>query len=236
MSDTLGFILLRHVCDTRTDTYWKLSYEHIRKWYPENPILIVDDNSNYAYIDKKYESCLYKTTVLRGEYPGRGELLPYYYFLKTKPFDTACIIHDSVFINSHLDLKTDTYKLLWEFEHNWDEPAAELHILSIFEHSDILRFYNNTSAWKGCFGAMTVIRHDFLEEVNKTFDISKLLDHITTRWARMRFERILACIFQFYAPRKTLLGNIHAYCRFGVKYEDVGSLRHLPVIKVWTGR
>ena len=33
---SIGFIILRHVSNKYTDQYWKLSYESIRKKYPEN--------------------------------------------------------------------------------------------------------------------------------------------------------------------------------------------------------
>ena len=41
---TLGFIVLRHVTSLDTDRYWKLCYERIRQYYPENEIIIIDDN------------------------------------------------------------------------------------------------------------------------------------------------------------------------------------------------
>ena len=47
---TLGFIILRHVNSKITNTYWQLCYKRIRKFYPKNKIVIVDDNSNYQYV------------------------------------------------------------------------------------------------------------------------------------------------------------------------------------------
>jgi hypothetical protein len=55
---------------------------------------------------------LYKTTIINSEYHGRGELLPYYYYLQNKFVDKAVIIHDSVFINKYIHLDVDDYKLL----------------------------------------------------------------------------------------------------------------------------
>ena len=79
--ENFGFIIIRCVRDEKVKTYWTLSYDGIRKNYPEVPIMIIDDNSNYDLIDIDYEEQLYKTTIVKGEFPGRGELLPYYYFL-----------------------------------------------------------------------------------------------------------------------------------------------------------
>ena len=97
---SVGFIILRHVNNTHTNQYWIYSYNCIRILYPENDILIIDDNSNYEYITN---ITLYKTTIINSEFPKRGELLPYYYYLNNKLFDIAVIIHDSVFITKKID-------------------------------------------------------------------------------------------------------------------------------------
>ena len=39
---TIGFIILRHVNSKSTDRYWKRSYDCVRKFYPENEIVIID--------------------------------------------------------------------------------------------------------------------------------------------------------------------------------------------------
>ena len=43
---SLGFIILRHVNSELTNKYWVNCYNCIRRHYPENKILIIDDNSN----------------------------------------------------------------------------------------------------------------------------------------------------------------------------------------------
>lgn len=68
--------------------YWKTNYDHIRKFYPENEIVIIDDNSDKNILTEKK---MYKTKIINSEYPGRGELLPYYYYLKYNFFETAVI-------------------------------------------------------------------------------------------------------------------------------------------------
>ena len=61
----IGFIILRHVNDELTNKYWNHCYNCIRKYYPENNILIIDDNSKYEYISEKQ---LYKTTIINIKY------------------------------------------------------------------------------------------------------------------------------------------------------------------------
>ena len=131
----IGFIMLRHVNNNLSNEYWMYNYDCIRKYYPNNKILIIDDNSNYQFITKKE---LYNTTIIKSEYPRRGELLPYIYYLRNKLFDTAVIIHDSVFINKYIDFNVDKYKLLWEFEHNCDQIEDETKMIKLFNDETLL--------------------------------------------------------------------------------------------------
>ena len=231
----LGFIVLRHVNNETTNQYWIHCYNCIRKYYPENMILIIDDNSNYDFVSNN-ELELYKTTIVLSEYSGRGELLPYYYYLQYKLFDTAVIIHDSVFINKYIDVNVEKYKFLWEFEHHWDQIEDETKMINLFNDSELLAFYQDKNLWKGCFGCMTIITHDYLTHINNKYDISKLLDHVLSRYNRSSFERVLACLFQVNDKKETLLGNIHEYCQWGINFHEKNNYNHLPVIKIWTGR
>lgn len=230
---SIGFIMLRHVNNQFTNQYWIHCYNSIRKYYPENWILIIDDNSNYQHVT---HHAVYNTTIIQSEFPGRGELLPYYYYVHNQLFDIAVIIHDSVFVNKYIDFNVDKYKLIWEFEHKWDQIEDERKIINVFNDAELLKFYDNKSLWKGCFGGMVVIRHDFLLEINNKYEISKLLDHILNRYNRCSFERVIACLLQKTQPKTVLYGNIHNYMKWCTKFHQKESFNHLPLIKVWTGR
>ena len=231
--DSFGFIILRHVNNELTNKYWIRCVNSIRQYYPENQILIIDDNSDYNFITNE---TFYKTIVINSEYPKRGELLPYYYYLYNKLFDVAIIIHDSVIINKYIDISVEKYKFLWEFEHDWDQIEDETRMINIFNDLELRDFYENKHLWKGCFGCMTIIRHDYLEFINNKYDISKLLEHVLTRYNRCSFERVLACLLQKEGKKETLLGNIHKYCNVGIDFNQVDNYLHLPLIKYWTGR
>ena len=170
----IGFIILRHVNDELTNKYWNHCYNCIRKYYSENNILIIDDNSKYEYISERQ---LYKTNIINSEYHGRGELLPYYYYLHNNLFETAVIIHDSVFINKYIDFNVDKYKIIWEFEHYWDNIEEEMLMIKLFNDEELINFYNNKHLWKGCFGGMSIITHEYLTFINT----SKLLEYILSR-------------------------------------------------------
>ena len=231
---SLGFIMLRHVNNASTDRYWNYSYECIRKFYPENQILIIDDNSNPAFLSIRE---LYKTTIINSEYHKRGELLPYYYYLQHKLFDTAVIIHDSVFINQYIDFSVDKYKIIWDFKHNWDQPADELNMIHVFNDPLLNDFYFNKKLWTGCFGAMSVITHDYLESINNKYKISLLLDKVLTRYNRCSFERVIAVLLQInYKQQPILFGDIHQYCTYNIPFKNKEETSHLPMTKIWTGR
>jgi len=230
----VGFIILRNVRDELTNKYWIKCIECIRKYYPYNKILIIDDNSNYDFVSKLEDTT--NTFVIRGEYPGRGELLPYYYYLTNKLFDTAVIIHDSVFINSYIDFRVDKYKMLWSFEHDCDQIEDETLMIDAINDKELKMFYENKWLWKGCFGCMSVITHDYLTQLNNKYDISKLLDYVKKRYNRCSFERVIGSILQKEQFNYALFGDIHRYCPWGIPFEEIENYRHLPAIKCWTGR
>lgn len=234
---TIGFIILRHVNNETTDLYWQTCYANVRQFYPENDIIIIDDNSNYQYVSK---IDLYKVTIIQSEYHGRGELLPYYYYLTNKLFDIAFIIHDSVFVQSHIDLHVDKYKITWDFQHHADQIEDETKMIKLFNDTNLLNFYENKSLWVGCFGGMTTITHEFLTQVNNKYNLGLLLDVVRTRYNRCSFERVIACLLQIEAPQTTRLGDIHNYTphnlAFHLRYNMRHHFTHLPLLKVWTGR
>ena len=232
---TLGFIVLRHVNSPQTNSYWIRCYNSIRQFYPDAEILIIDDNSNSTFITNEE---LYKTTVINSEFPKRGELLPYYYYLKNKLFEVAVIIHDSVFIQQKIDLDVDKYKLLWTFDNTCEQLEDQTKMMQLFNDPELTEFFNNKESWRGCFGGMSIITHDYLTHINNKYDLSKLLDCITSRYNRCTFERVLACLLQKeYKPASfTLFGDISEYCSWGISIHHAANYRHLPFLKVWTGR
>jgi len=231
---TLGFIILRSIRDTLTANYWIKAYTCIRNFYPDNHILIIDDNSIEEYIT---EHPTYETTLITSEYPQRGELLPYYYFLKNPLFETAVILHDSTFLTRPIDTNVQDYKMIWHLsEHVHDQIDDETGMLEVFKNGALLDFYKDKSAWNGCFGAMAIVQHSFLKHVNTRHDLSLLLPFIKTRYNRCSFERVIAVLFQFYSKQDSLLGDILTYCPWGIQFSDLNDYSHLPIIKVWTGR
>lgn len=229
----LGFIVLRHVNNELTNKYWIECIDSIRRYYPENKIIIIDDDSDYRCITDKR---LYNTTIIRSQYPKRGELLPYYYYLRNKLFDVAVILHDSVFLNKPIDTNVTNYKFLWDFDNICENVEDQTKMINAFNDYELTEFFENKNLWRGCFGCMSIIEHDYLTHVNSKYDLSKLLPHVLNRTNRCSFERVIACILQKESKMETLFGNIHKYCRWGIPFVMREQYTQLPITKCWTGR
>jgi hypothetical protein len=72
--------------------------------------------------------------------------------------------------------------------------------------------------------------------INSKYDISKLLNVVLTRYNRMSFERVIACLLQKDHITESLVGDIHQYCPYGISINDSDKYKHLPLLKVWSSR
>ena len=244
----IGFILTRHVNSKLTNKYWIECVKQIRQIYKNNIIMIIDDNSNYDYVNYiKYPNILNNCVVIQSQYKARGELLPYYYFYKNKLFDKAFIIHDSVFIKSLININEDEeIKFLWQFNnHQWDDRKKEEELISYLNHNnELLQIHCNTNLWHGCFGVMAFIHYDFLKHIVEKYNFFILLNHVTTKHDRCCLERVFAVICN--CENKKL---IHDSSIFGIIHNHVHSFKYdynnylhdksnenLKIVKVWSGR
>lgn len=237
-----GFIILRHVNSPNTELLWRTNYTLIKRLYPKHTIVIIDDNSNSKFLINDSIIRQNHDILITSDYPGRGELLPYIYYLKYKWFPKAIILHDSAFLQKKYNFNSiKDSAFLWEFEHNWDNPKKELeYIYKLNNSNELIKYYNQKQLWKGCFGGMTVITLDFLSKINLKHNINLLLPHITSRSDRMCFERIIAVLCSYHNPNiKSIFGNIHKYCRWGITYNEYindKSKFNKIIYKVWSGR
>lgn len=253
--DRFGFIITRHVNSEKTNRYWNHNVKLLRTLYPFRKIVIIDDNSNYEYVKPEFE---YKNLqVIQSEFPGRGELLPYYYFLKFKFFKSAIIIHDSVFFHRRINFE-DFYDLnvvpLWFFYPDRENVENTKRILRKLKNSIAIedKISNTTNIlgltsdkWYGCFGVQSYINLNFLERIEQKYGISNLISSVKCRADRCCLERIFGAIFFTETPkllaRKSLFGNIMTYETWGYTFDQyMDNLKKgtIPksVVKVWTGR
>jgi hypothetical protein len=241
---SFGFIIIRHVSSKITDYYWKECYKSIRTFY-NHPILIVDDSSNPAYLHENINlvNC---TVIYDKEHKGVGEFLAYYYFHLLKPFDTAIILHDSMFIQSDIsfDLQDEPARLLWTIPHHFDgDIITHIHSLihALPESDSLLQLYQDKSKWNGTFGVTMVVKWTSLDEINKRYQLfERLLPMILNRNIRCSLERVVGLLFShhFSMPLPSYYGIIHHYIQWGITFTDylTNDYRSYPIMKVWTGR
>lgn len=239
---TFGFIIIRHVNSAITNEYWKECYTCIRRFY-DNPIVIIDDSSNKDYLveDLPLKNA---TVIYDHQHKGAAELIPYYYFHQFHPFDTAIILHDSVFLKQHINVECTSVKYIWTFPHYWDDEI--FHIigpqLSKLPHaSSLLDLYKEKNDWTGPFGLMSIITWDYIDSVNKEYDLwNNLLPLISTRGDRCALERTIGVIFCHHSkkPIECIHGIIHNYMPWGTTFLQYlhGEVPPLPIVKVWTSR
>jgi hypothetical protein len=254
MDDLYGFIITRHVNSELTNHYWNHSVKLLRTLYPLRKIVIIDDNSNYKYVKAEFE---YKNVeIIQSEFPKRGELLPYYYFLKYKFFKNAIIIHDSVFFHRRIPFEK-LHQLnvlpLWKFGPDNENIENTKRIIKYLKNYQYIehKLKNETvigmpvDKWYGCFGVQSYINLHFLEKIEQKYAITNLIQAVHNRADRCCLERIFGCIFFTEYPNilkyKSLLGDIMTYQTWGDSYDKYmsnlkkGTLQR-GVVKVWTGR
>lgn len=253
--DNYGFIITRHVNSEKTNKYWNHSIKCIRKLYPFKKIIIIDDNSKQQYVKADYE---YKNVeIIQSEYPGRGELLPYYYFYKKQFFKNAIIIHDSVFFHQRINFERfQGIKVLplWHFNQDKENMHQILNLSNVlnnrFRIQQKLTLNDqimglNFDRWYGCFGVQSYIQLDFLILLANKYNLFNLLRVVKCRPDRCCLERIFGTIFVTEYPsllkQKSLFGDIFQYQTWGYSYDQYENdikQKKLPkyIVKIWTGR
>ena len=198
-------------------------------------------------------------TYIKSEFPGRGEILGYYYFYKIKPTKTAIIIHDSAFINEPIKYNEhNKCEFLWRFNseicmdsgskkdriHSMDvlKILMQLNANNYNDSKKLISFYKK-KLWHGCFGLMSVMNWDFLNDINNKYNFfNVILSTVNSRYKRQCLERIFGIIICFELNQiNVLYGNIKTYCKWGTTFQldmlNKDTIRYrLPITKVWSGR
>lgn len=198
--EKVGFIILRYVVDKTTNKMWINCYNSIRKFY-NNKIMIIDDHSKKEYIsNKKLVNCF----VINSEFKGRGELLPYYYYLKYKFCERIVVLHDSMSINKKIDFENinnfNNFTRLFSFSNNCYNIDIKYfkNFCDTISNGDYVYQYHldNKKKLLGCFGVCYVIEYNFLKHIDNKYNIKCLVKVINTRDKRKTLERFFSCLFE----------------------------------------
>jgi hypothetical protein len=244
------FVILRHLRNVRDNDLWISSYNSIRKFYT-NKIVIIDDNSLINTVDGK----LINTEIIRSEFNGAGEVLPYYYFLKYKWANKMIFLHDSMFINRPFrdsELEGDV-KFHWHFDKGDIVDYRKINnYISLFKNNTELNAFvaNPDIMWKGCFGGGIIIDIDIIKYLEEKYGIFMNLSlSIKSRKDRETFERILGIVLYhedlINDTNCSNFGNIVAYPgAFESENNNIETAIHIlrqkgydtAIVKVWRGR
>ena len=195
---SVGFIITRHVNNKSVNKVWISCVQQIRKSYPTNKIVIIDDNSNYEFIKVPSNNFLNNCIVIDSEYKKCGELLPYIYYAKNKWFEKAIYIHDSCMINGKIpvkNIKNVKFMFFFDSTHIYDERPYIEEFCKYLNHGDeLLKLFNNNSEWVGSYGVMSCITHSYCKHLYEKYNLQTLTNHVNQRVHRMAMERIFALI------------------------------------------
>jgi hypothetical protein len=241
-----GFIVTRHVNSEKTNMYWNQCVKLLRIYYPKCNIIIIDDNSNQEFVKPEFE---YKNTIIvQSEYPGRGELLPYIYFIRNNWFPNAVIIHDSVFFHFTFPFENlnRTFASLWDFGNNDSEIYNIRRVAgNLKNNKKIIRniFNWKMGTWLSSQGAQCYINRNFLIYLNNKYYLTNLINVVLNRSDRCTLERIMGIIIYLETNNTaTIFGDINTLPKAGSytfdEYINTFRLGIIPnkIVKVWTGR
>lgn len=239
LSNDYTFIILRCVKNKKFSNLWIQCYLSIRKFHPNNKIIIIDNGSNYQFIENIN---LEKTTIIHHNKNKSGEILPFYYFLQQKWSKYMIYLHDSMFLNRPLcseKLNVKQFRFFWHFYPGChDDQRIIKHQLNVLENSEPLEnlFSNKYRPdWFGCFGLSCVMSLEFLEFIEKKHRITNLVNHVNNRNDRKGLERILGLLCSYYdlnAVADSYFGPVCICPNFGKNiYEH--HIQQTENVKLW---
>jgi hypothetical protein len=222
----------------------RICYKSVRAAYPDAPILLIDDASTMPDTFRGEGDPL--VTFIASEFPGAGELLPYYYLHKFRPFRQALILHDSMFLRATLPPIPQPILFLWTFpSFIWNDVASYRPIVQSLPRNaaQALACYDNMQKWMGCFGSASIIQLEALDTLESHFGFLSLVHVIKTRVDRMALERLMGvlCFSLNFFPEGSgisLSGDIgaHAYFNSNRLREMIVSPYKSFVLKTWHSR
>lgn len=210
-----GFIVVTHCSTDAHVTMLHDSLGALHRHHPAVPIVLIDDWSPLPLqLDRLSLPLTVERSVLT---PGAAEVLPYLYYFKNRYFDVAVILHDSMQLQRPLvgidQVTTVKFIRYFTCHEDWPQiPEPEtaynrrhhiqthedlIHHLVSTQANDFLweqfsRRYAPKSEWRGCFGVMSIIHHDFLRYLQEKTEILTLFQVVHTNRTRRAMETLFA--------------------------------------------
>lgn len=234
------FVIGRYIGDKKHENLCNEAYKSVRKFYDNETIVIVDDNSA---LKDPFESSYRNVTFYTNEFPKSGELGLYYYFHKyceeNNENHTAVIMHDSMILRRELNVPACDLKFLWFFPNKiYDDKDKIMDLFQCLDNKEALIKTYGTPFWLGCFGVSSIIKYSFLKKIMNKYSFFNLFQVVKDRDHRCALERVFAVIcYTELGYIDHVCGNIFSHPgAFLSDYNLVNTNYCPPFYKKWVGR
>ncbi len=233
--------------------YLKQCITHIRRFYPNMYIYVINDNSSMDISSVNGPNI----EIIPALYSRAGEQNPYLFILDPRcKHDKLIYIHDTVFIKRRIDQiisRQNEIDFMWYAVKNIDSEVFDaennkildnLYIyccngkISLRNFINILKAQNKFYYVK--FGSMSVFTKRFMEKVLLISNLKEVAHLFHLRVNRCLFERTLSILYFYiyggeYNMNMCLCGDIFNHPEpFANKNIDLKL--SIPLVKVWQGR
>ena len=239
---SFGFLIPTHVCTLDSFKTFTECIQSLQRLYPTTPKLLFYNKETSVDISQLDFIANDPTIRLITTRYCEGELNVYKHYYEEKYFDMAILLHDSFVLKKQFEglEAIQDINYIWNFTNHrvhWhiiEEPKTEYNIENnIRTHDDLILHNVNTSfdhtsdfynyfittyprkqEWVGCYGSLSIIRHDFLKKVVERTNLFALIPNIKDKRDRITLESIITLAFQY-----TLGKTPHAYD--GLYYDGI---------------
>ena len=191
----LVFIISRYISNEENSKFWRLCYNSIRKFYPNNDIIIIDNCSNVIYKNNDIQE-LKNCKIIESIIPKSRFFVSLYYYIKYFNFySKAVLLHDGIIFHDKInfDLIKDV-KFLWHFEnHTWNRIEYFNNLVNLLSNNENLLSFYKEKNWYGCLGGMLIISNNFLSKIENKFNISNLINIMDAEHS-LEYERLIAVL------------------------------------------
>jgi hypothetical protein len=255
METEFAFIVTSKVTNTTHRSLLLECIRHIRIFYPEHTIYLINDNSERSLFPLS-ELLDYNIEISDAIVKNGGEINPYMFILDSVcKHDKLIYIHDSVFIKKPLDyLQTnsgDFIPIWYSTKYIWNdifipENMEILKNMTFTYNSNNIKLYNLLQTFKNSknhfvvtFGAMACFNKRFVEFIRDNTNLFSIVNMFKNRNNRCLFERIISSIYiimykQMY--NRSICGDI-IYHPLSFKNSEIYPDKYDNYfVKVWQGR
>ena len=251
-----GFIIPTYCKTNQHLDVLKYCIKSIRNFYPTNKIIIINDFS-LIDISKPFINDL-NINIIMSTQKGAADTSAYEYFYNNKVFDTAVIMHDSMFFENKVEIdKIENILPLWHATNHrkeWDTtkvPRTQIpdifknevtthsehiiiHIKRILGDTEFTKYaldlYKQKERWSVTFGPSVIISHNFLTELQEKTNILSLFKQLYTNWQRRIAESVLSLGIHYLLGDKTNEKSLNGLYYDGIKHPS--SLCHNQPIQI----